>query len=122
MKPFVHAQNSARKHGGKPEDYLAIHDFLDQTKMAHPDMRHRAILHNAFGCYLVEQMFGHNLEVTLEDGRTKLVSTRDIAEEHIIEDMGRIPTVSDYLDGMPMYSWLGGARKTTRTMKLDIVD
>ena len=36
--------------------------------------------------------------------------------------MGRIPTVSDYLDGMPIYPWLGGAKKTKRTMKLDIVD
>ncbi len=114
LKPFVHAQNSARKHGGRAEDYLKIHDFLDQTKMAHPDMRHRAILHNSFGCYLVEQVFGHNLI----NSAGRVVSTRDIAEEHIIEDMGRIPTVSNYLDGMPLYDWLGGPKKTKRTITI----
>lgn len=122
MKPWVHAKNSARKHGGKPEDYIKIHDFLDQTKMAHPDMRHRAILHNSLGCYLVEQVFGHNLTVTLADGRQREVSTREIAEEHIIEDMGRIPALSEYLDGMPMYDWLGGPKKKVTTEKWWEVD
>jgi len=114
MKPYKHAEHSAKKWGGKPEDYLPIHDWFDQTKAAHPDMRHRAILHNAFGCYIAEQVFGHN--ITNSDG--KLVSVRDIAELHIIDDMGRIPTVSDYLDGMPMYDWLGGPRMRVRKVAL----
>jgi len=46
------------------------------------------------------------------------VSVRDIAEEHIIEDMGRIPTVSNYLDGMPMYNWLGGPIRKTTILKM----
>ena len=32
MKPWIHAKNSVRKHGGKPEDYQDIHDFIDSTK------------------------------------------------------------------------------------------
>jgi hypothetical protein len=46
MKPFTHARNSARRHGGVPADYQAIHDFFDSTKAALPDMRHRALLHS----------------------------------------------------------------------------
>lgn len=79
-------------------------------------MRHRALLHNSLGCYIVERIFGIN--ITNSDG--KLVSTRDIAEQHIIDDMGRIPTVSDYLNEMPMYDWLGGKRKTKN--KFNILD
>lgn len=107
MKPHIHAVNSVRKHGGKPEDYQDIHDLLDMPKAAHPDMRHRAILHNAMGCFIAEKAFG--ITRVNSDGRT--YSVRDIAEEHIIEDMGRIPTLSDYLDEMPMYEWLGGPKR-----------
>lgn len=110
MKPFDHARHSVKKWGGKPEDYLPIHDFIDCSKAAHPDMRHRAILHNALGCFIVERVFGHNL--TNSEGR--LVSTRDVAEQHILDDMGFIPTISDYLKDMPMYDWLGGPKRTRK--------
>lgn len=114
MKPHVHALNSVKKWGGKPEDYQAIHDLLDLPKSAHPDMRHRAILHNSLGPFLVEKVFG--VTITNSDGR--VVSVRDIAEQHIIEDMGRIPTVSDYLNDMPFYDWLGGKAKIRTTISL----
>jgi len=58
MKPFIHAKRSARKWGGIPPDYQAIHDFLDSPKSAFCDVRQRAILHNSFGIYLAEQVFG----------------------------------------------------------------
>lgn len=115
MKPYIHAQNSVRAFGGKVEDYLPVHDFLDSSKAHFPDMRHRALLHSSFGVYLAERVFGHT--ITNADGR--LVQVRDIAERHVLEDMGRIPTVQDYLDGMPMYPWLGGPkRKPQRSIDL----
>jgi hypothetical protein len=114
MKPYEHGLVSVKKWGGTPEDYQDIHDFIDSSKACVPDMRHRAILHSAFGCYIVERVFGIN--ITNSDGRR--VSVRDIAEQHIIDDMGRIPTVQDYLEGMPIYDWLGGRKKTTRTIPL----
>lgn len=114
MKPYEHAKQSVRRWGGKVEDYLPIHDEMDKSKMAFPDMRHRAILHNSFGIYVMERIFGHN--ITNSDGIE--VSVRDIAEKHVIEDMGRIPTLQDYLEEMPMYDWLGGPkRKTTEFIK-----
>lgn len=105
MKPYLHGKSSAHKFGGLPEDYQEIHDFIDSTKAHHADMRHRAILHNSYGIYLAERIFGIN--ITNSDG--KLVSVRDICERHIIEDMGRIPSITDYLQGMPFYRWLGGS-------------
>lgn len=117
MKPYLHAKGSVRRHGGKPEDYQPIHDFLDMAKAAHADVRHRAILHNSMGPYICEKVFGTN--ITNSDG--KLVSVRDIAEEHIVEDLGRIPPVSDYLEGMPHYEWLAG-NKPSPGRKIEIVD
>ena len=30
--PFKHAESSSRKFGGKAEDYLAIHNWFDESK------------------------------------------------------------------------------------------
>lgn len=107
-KPYIHAKSCARKWGGVPEDYLDIHDFLDQTKMCLADVRHRAILHNTFGCFLVEQFFGTTR--VNSDGRE--YSPRDVAERHIIEDLGSIPTVENWLKGLPIQPWMGPPRYT----------
>lgn len=115
MKPYLHALRSVKKWGGKVEDYQKLHDWFDQTKAHFPDMRHRAILHNSFGIFLLEQVFGIN--ITNSDG--KIVSVRDIGEQHVIDDVGTIPTIQDYLQGMPFYDWLGGKTKETKTMNLD---
>lgn len=112
MKPFLHAQVSVKKWGGRPEDYLAIHDFIDSSKSAFPDMRHRAVLHSAFGIFIVERVFGTTLNAS---GR--IVQVRDVAEQHVIDDLGTIPTLEDYLKGMPFYPWLGGKpRRRTRRL------
>lgn len=107
MKPLVHAQCSVKRHGGSIDDYLKLHEWMDQTKAHVPDMRHRAILHSSFGIFLALDFFGDYFENS--DG--KLIATRDVLEEHVIEDMGRIPTVQDYLTDMPMYDWLGGPKR-----------
>jgi hypothetical protein len=41
------------------------------------------------------------------------VPTRQIAEQHVMEDCGgKIPTMSDWLDEMPLKSWMAkGAKK-----------
>ncbi len=117
MKPYLHAQVSVRKWGGNPQEYMPIHDFIDSSKAAHPDMRHRAVLHSAFGIYIVERVFG--TFITLSGGRK--VQVRDIAEQHVIDDMGTIPTLEDYLRGMPFYDWLGGPKRSpSRKLTADL--
>lgn len=113
MKPFLHARGSVSRWGGKPDDYMAIHDFIDSTKVAMPDLRHRALLHNAFGCFLVERIFGHTL--TNSDGRE--VSTRDVAEQHIIEDMGFLPSLEDWMDDLPQQPWHGGLHRLPKDQR-----
>lgn len=94
--PYYHALSSVKKHGGKPEDYQKIHDWFDSSKAAFADWRHRALLHNAFGIFLAEQLFGTT--ITNSDG--KEVPTRIIAEQHVREDLGWIPTVKDWLQNI----------------------
>lgn len=115
MKPFVHAQNSARKYGGVPSDYQAVHDFFDSSKAALPDIRHRALLHSAFGIFLVERVFGTT--ITNSDG--KQISTRQIGEDHVIEDLGFIPTIEHWLRNIPIADWMHGAARGKRTRHYD---
>ena len=118
MKPLMHAKNSAHKHGGKWEDYLAIHDLMDSSKSAHSEMTHRAIFHSSFGIYIVEKIFG----TTITNSEGKLVSVRDIAEDHCIEDLGFIPSLDKWLKNIVFQDWMfGGRRKEikTRFIKID---
>ena len=47
--PWHHAVSSARKYGGKPEDYLEIHSWFDASKSQFADFRHRALRHMPSG-------------------------------------------------------------------------
>lgn len=98
-----HAQSSARKFGGKPEDYQAIHDWFDATKELWADCRHRALRHHSHGIFECERLFGHS--ITNSDG--KVVPVRYIGEQHVREDCGGIiPTISDWLSRIPTESWM----------------
>lgn len=138
MKPIVHARLSAKRYGGEPEDYLDIHNFMDSTKALLPDVRHRAMLHNSYGCFIAEMVFGTTLTVrgpemdralrkfrdnpTPENAEAyriakdradsvsgkRLVSVRDIAEDHVREDLGRIVTLEQWLKKLPIEPWMAG--------------
>lgn len=98
-----HAMSSAKKWGGVKEDYLPIHDFLDSTKAHMANVRHRALLHNSWGIFLCEQIFGH--AVINSNGRE--VPVRYIAEKHVQEDCGFIPSVQDWLKHLVISeSWM----------------
>jgi hypothetical protein len=106
-KALIHARSSARKYGGKPEDYLAIHERMDSSKSAHAEVSHRCVFHSAFGIFIIEDIFGRT--ITNSDG--KEVFVRDVAEQHVLEDLGFIPSLSDWLREMPAQPWMAGARK-----------
>lgn len=114
-KPWIHAESSAKRFGGKPEDYIDIHDFMDSSKSVFPDNRHRALTHNNWFIFVVEKVYGHYIEVNLTIGdritQLKKISVRDICEQHILEDFGNkfIPTPQDYLEHMEFQSWMDNA-------------
>lgn len=101
--PLHHAMSSAKRFGGKPEDYQAIHDWFDASKEFEPTFRHRALRHHTQGIFEAERVFG--ISITNSDG--KVVPVRVIGEQHVMEDFsGYIPTIHDWLKGIPMESWM----------------
>lgn len=106
-KPWIHAKSSARKYGGQPEDYLAIHNLMDSSKGAIPDNRHRCLTHNSWFIAAggpLELIFG----AVIVNSDNKEVSVRTIGEDHILEDFGMrfIPTAQDYIQEMEYKPWM----------------
>lgn len=104
--PIKHSENSAKKFGGKPQDYLPIHNWFDESKAFFADFRHRALRHHAEGVFLAERIFG----ITVTNSEGIEVPVRYIAEQHIKEDLGRIPTVQDWLVEIRPQPWMYGMR------------
>jgi hypothetical protein len=108
--PYHHSISSVKKWGGTVKDYLPIHDWFDESKKIFADFRHRALRHHAEGIFLAETIFGST--ITLSTGR--ILPTRWIGEQHVIEDLGRIPSFADWARTVRPEPWMG------RTQKLDI--
>lgn len=64
MNSWNHAQSAARKWGGRPEDYIAIHEFVDSSKKIIGDVRHRSMYHHTTGVWLCQEVFGRTITVT----------------------------------------------------------
>jgi hypothetical protein len=109
---FYHALSSSRKWGGEPEDYIEIHKWIDASKAHFGDARHRALRHHTEGTFEAERVFGLTITVLKKNGTGELrVPVREIAEQHIFEDLGYIPSLSDWLECMTLKTWMGGKVK-----------
>lgn len=99
MNTLKHAQISARRYGGVPDDYFAIHQFIDSTKSLCSDNRHR-IFHTLWAVNeIVLPIFGH----TLINSDGKVVDVKDLCEkDHLLVDFQHrfIPTLGDFVLAM----------------------
>lgn len=102
MTPYLHSKCTAVRFGGKPEDYIEVHRFIDSSKYHLADYRHRAILHNTFGMDICERVFGDYIV----NSEGNMVPVRDIAMHHIQEDIGFVPTIQQWFEGFhPKGTW-----------------
>ena len=106
---YHHAVSSARKFGGVPEDYIAVHSWFDRSKEIVADFRHRALRHHAEGIWLAETIFG----ITIVNSAGRDVPVRLIGEQHVFEDLGRIP-IFRRLGQMHPPGAVDGARRPPR--------
>lgn len=99
---YFHAVISAKKWGGVPEDYQAIHGWFDGSKAILADMRHRALRHHAEGIFMAEQVFG----VTITNSAGRTVPVRLIGEQHVLDDLGHIPSFADWARAIAPARWM----------------
>lgn len=86
MRPFHHARSSASRSERDWREDLPIHEFIDSSKAAFADLRHRMILHSA-------DLGGELASLAFPD-RT---DAREIVVEHVIEDLGESRNLADWL-------------------------
>ena len=110
--PYHHALSSAKRWGGTAEAYLPLHDWFDASKAITADFRHRALRHHAEGIFMAETIFGQT--ITLDTGR--IVPTRLIGEQHVIEDLGFIPSFVDWVRCIRPEPWMGRAQPIHRSV------
>ena len=99
--PWHHAVSSARRFGGEPTDYLAVHAWFDGSKSMFCDQRHRALRHHAEGIAQAIEIFGHCLTIG-----GKEIPVRWIGEQHVSEDLGRIPNFADWMRCTRLEKWM----------------
>lgn len=105
--PYHHAISSAKKWGGVLEDYLPIHNWFDESKAHFADFRHRALRHHTEGIFMAEKVFG----ATIKNSAGRIVPVRYIGEQHVQEDLGRIPTLADWFRQISPEPWMLGRGK-----------
>jgi hypothetical protein len=112
LNSTYHAKSAARKWGGHWEQYAPIEELIDSSKQYLGDIRHRALYHHTAGIFLCQKIFGPVITISKENHTLHpiQVPTRLIAERHIIEDLGWIPSPNDYWDGLPISPWMSGAK------------
>lgn len=103
--PYHHALSSVKKWGGTVDDYIRIHAWFDFSKSIIADYRHRALRHHAEGIFQAEVEFGPT--ITLSTGR--IIPTRWVGEQHVREDLGRIPSFADWVRAIRPEKWMGRA-------------
>ena len=75
---YHHALSSVKLWGGKPEDYIRIHNWFDESKKIVADFRHRALRHHAEGIFMAETIFG----TTITNSSGRAIPVRWIGEQH----------------------------------------
>lgn len=116
-KPLIHAKSSAKHFGGKQEDYIEIHSFIDSSKGTVACSRHRVLTHTSwFLSNILERIKFANSCPPTPDNRfpfvinsdNREISVRDIGEQHILEDFGGkfIPSFQDYVESMEIKDWM----------------
>lgn len=99
---YYHAASSVKRWGGTVENYLALHQWFDQSKLILADPRHRALRHHAEGIFQLEALFG----ATIINSDDRIVPVRLIGEQHVTEDLGHIPSFADWARLIQPAAWI----------------
>ena len=106
---YYHCVSSAKAFGGVAEDYYPLHSFIDRGRNHTNSKFHRLFTHHTMGVEDTIREFG----ATITNSKGRQVPTRLLAEQHITEDLGFIPTP----DELPRL-FNGGQQGMVRRAKL----
>lgn len=100
--PLSHARSSVKKFGGTVELYLPIHTWMDASRAFIGDFRHRYLRHHSGSIADAKRIFGDVLRVS----DTTCVSVGAVVREHILEDLGTVPSPTDWFKCINIEPWM----------------
>lgn len=120
MTPYKHAESSAKKWGGSPDSYVELHQWFDNTKQFTGNWTHRALRHHSAGVEWAVEKFGH----TITNSLGHKIPTKMLAEQHVEEDCGFIPTPQDWLSplGKNPEKWMLTVKVRSASISLPIAE
>jgi hypothetical protein len=96
-----HSVSSANAFGGDPEDYHALHKWMDRGRVGTDSLLHRMLAHHTQGIQDAIAVFGAT--ITNSNGRKVPVSL--LCTQHIKEDLGFVPTLEHYMELLTCPRW-----------------
>lgn len=113
---YHHALSSAKKWGGSETDYIKIHEWFDESKLLFSDFRHRALRHHTEGIQQAVKLFGdENGTITNSNGRK--IPVLWIAEQHVQEDCGYLPTFACWVKQITPEPWMNRPIRLHKTLE-----
>jgi hypothetical protein len=101
MHPLHHAKSSAKRLGGEPEDYLAIHSWMDESKSAFCSPMHRAYRHHLDILPDLVDVFGTHLP------NHPSITMASVLRDHLMEDCkGTTPSLRDWMMALKPQRWM----------------
>lgn len=112
-----------------------MHAWFDQSKEHLADFRHRALRHHSQGIFECERVFGPTITISAgtqhvaetcpgspcgsecDHFEAKQIPTRWIGEQHVQEDLGRIPTLADWLMAIAPEPWMNNSRRLSSELE-----
>lgn len=91
---------SIKRFGGTADEHLPVHAFLDGEGTMDPIVA-GLTRHHAAGIFLAEEVFGTTVTI-----QSRPVPTRYLAELHVNTEVGRIPSVNDWLKRISVQGWM----------------
>jgi len=96
-----HSVSSVNAFGGAAEDYHALHKWMDRGRAGTDKLLHRMLAHHTQGIADAIERFGE----TITNSQGRQVPTSLLARQHVLEDLGFVPTLDDYLELLHCPRW-----------------
>lgn len=113
-----HSVSSVNAFGGAPEDYHALHKWMDRGRAGTDRLMHRMLAHHTQGIQDAIAVFGD----TITNNQGRQVPTSLLCTQHITEDLGFVPSLEHYMELLHCPRWCSKPAKLLHSKLVEVID
>ena len=102
MHPHHHAVSRRKEVGRRSIRLPADPRMVRRLEGTPARLEAQGLRHHSEGIFACEEVFG----TTLTNSEGRVVPVRQVGEQHVTEDLGRIPTAADWLRSIKVQPWM----------------